>query len=383
MALPYISDLQLFVALLASAACIVAWLGLAALAHDRRRRAVPVRIHVAGSRGKTTTTRLIGAALRETGRRVLVKTTGTDPMLILPDGSERSWPRWGPPSISEQVRFFREARRQQADAVVLESMAIEPEYLWASEEYLVRATHAVITNVRPDHAEVVGTHPLAAAHAMSLVIPTGTRLFVSDEAAVDPIMDRAARRRCDVSVVPATGVHHDVANSALALAVCADLGIPAEVAARGFLNAGKDPGAFTVTEGSAGGRPFRFANAFSCNDTLSLEQLWRENPSPVESVILLNGRNDRPERTRDFLHCLAGLSPTAPIYVTGHVPHRWAKAAGIDAGRIRRLRATDAGRALAELAAAAPDGATIWGVGNYSRLGRDIVQLLRTEGRPC
>ena len=55
----------------------------------------------------------------------------------------------------------------------------------------------------------------------------------------------------------------------------------------------------------------------------------------------------------------------------------------IDAGRIRRLRATDAGRALAELAAAAPDGATIWGVGNYSRLGRDIVQLLRTEGRPC
>src|SRR5690606_31475311 len=192
MALPYISELHIFVALLVSTGCFITWLGLAALAHDRRRRTVPVRIHVAGSRGKTTVTRLIGAALRQSGLRVLVKTTGTDPLLILPDGTERSWPRWGPPSISEQVRFFREARRQRADAVVLESMAIEPEYLWASEHYLVRATHAVITNVRPDHAEVVGTHPLAAANAMSLVIPRGAKLFLAEEAAVAPITGRAA-----------------------------------------------------------------------------------------------------------------------------------------------------------------------------------------------
>ena len=166
MTLPFISDLRLFLALLVCAGGIVAWLWLAAFAHTRCRRAVPLRVHVAGSRGKTTVARLIGAALRADGRRVLVKTTGTDPVLILPDGSERDWPRWGPPSISEQTRFFREARRLKVEAVVLESMAIEPEYLWASENYLVRATHTVITNARPDHAEVVGKHPLAAAHAM-------------------------------------------------------------------------------------------------------------------------------------------------------------------------------------------------------------------------
>ncbi|MVA99040.1 poly-gamma-glutamate synthase PgsB [Nitratireductor sp. CAU 1489] len=383
MTLPYISDLRLFLALLSGAAGIVAWLGLAAFAHARRRDAMPIRVHVAGSRGKTTVTRLIGAALRAEGRRVLVKTTGTDPVLILPDGSERDWPRWGPPSISEQTRFFREAQRLKADAVVLESMAIEPEYLWASENYLVRATHTLITNARPDHAEVVGTHPLAAAHAMSLVVPNRARLLVSDEIAGGPIHARATRRKCAVTVVSTAALRHDDANRAMALALCATLGISDSTARAGFDKAGADRGTFFVARGALEGRPFRFASAFSCNDTRSLEQLWHETPSPGVPVILFNARHDRPERTRAFLACLARLAPSGEIYLSGFVPRRWTRAAGLADARVHRLATGNARRALATLAAAAPVGATIWGIGNYSRLGRDIVRLLRTETTPC
>src|SRR5690606_29407970 len=117
MVLPYISETGLFLSLLAVTILVTSWLAVAASIHRRRCVAVPVRIHVAGSRGKTTTARLIGAALRAAGRRVLVKTTGTDPILIGPDGSESPWRRWTPPGISEQIRFFRHANRIGADAV--------------------------------------------------------------------------------------------------------------------------------------------------------------------------------------------------------------------------------------------------------------------------
>jgi poly-gamma-glutamate synthase PgsB/CapB len=383
MTLPYISDLQLFLSVLAAMVAVTAWLGIAALLHDRCRRSVPLRIHVAGSRGKTTTARLIGSALRADGRKVLVKTTGTDPVLILPDGSERPWRRWGPPSIAEQVRFFREARRRGVDAVVLESMAIEPEYLWASEEYLVRATHTVITNVRPDHVEVVGTDPRAAAHAMSLVLPQGGKVFLSGEAAVEEILDRAGRRSCRVATIASADRHHDDVNRALALAVCTSVGIGEDIGRAGFERAGSDAGAFVIAQAIAGGRTFRFANAFSCNDPESFERLWSEVASGEAPVVLFNLRDDRPERTKAFLHHLAKLRPMPRIFTTGFIPTRWVRAAGLDLDRVGRLRTGSARKALETLAAAAPDGSLIWGVGNYSRLGRDITAILRAEGRPC
>ena len=101
----HLSDARLFaVALVALAGCVL-WQGIVAWRHRRLLRAIPVRIHVAGTRGKSTTTRLIAAALRAGGRRVVAKTTGSEPRLILPDGRDEIWPRRGPATIREQMRF--------------------------------------------------------------------------------------------------------------------------------------------------------------------------------------------------------------------------------------------------------------------------------------
>src|SRR6266568_5314244 len=178
----HVPEARLFaIAFVALAACVL-WMGLAAWRHRRHLRAVPVRVHVAGTRGKSTTTRLIAAGLRAGGRKVLAKTTGSEPRLILPDGSETTWARRGPAAVREQTRLFAKASRLGVDTVVAECMAIRPEFIWASEEHLVQATTAVITNVRPDHFEDIGNDSNAAANAARWVVPAKGQLVVAAEA---------------------------------------------------------------------------------------------------------------------------------------------------------------------------------------------------------
>ena len=63
-------------------------------AHCRRLKAVPIRILVNGTRGKSTVTRLIAAGLAAGGLRVYAKTTGSAARIILPDLRERNKKTW-------------------------------------------------------------------------------------------------------------------------------------------------------------------------------------------------------------------------------------------------------------------------------------------------
>src|SRR3954471_10732401 len=89
----HVSDARLFAIALATFVACLLGMWLSARRHRVHMRGVPVRIHVGGTRGKSTTTRLIATGLRAGGVRVLAKTTGSEPRLILPDGSETTWPR--------------------------------------------------------------------------------------------------------------------------------------------------------------------------------------------------------------------------------------------------------------------------------------------------
>src|SRR5512147_1798606 len=105
--------------------------------HDRNIARIPVRVHVNGTRGKSSVTRLIAGGLRASGRRTFAKTTGTMARMILPDGSETDVFRVGRPNIIEQTRIVRRAQEERADVLVIECMAVAPELQPLTERRLI------------------------------------------------------------------------------------------------------------------------------------------------------------------------------------------------------------------------------------------------------
>lgn len=380
----HIGDARLFLLALGCLLIALVWLGVAASLHRRNLRAVPIRIHVAGARGKSTVTRMIAAGLRSPGLRVIAKATGSEPRLILPDGSEEAWPRRGPASVREQMRFMARAAREGARAVVVECMAVRPEFIWASEAHLVRATLSVITNARPDHFEELGAAPQAMEQALAFVIPAGGRLILSSEAATPHMLALAKERGCAVTIAPTNGCDPPETNRRLALAACEALGVDPKAAAQGIDDAGEDPGQFFMQNMTLEGASFQFINAFACNDVASLEALWTGRRSQAPATVLLNARRDRPLRTQHFLEFLATRNPRPRLYVTGDpLAIRLARRAGFPTRDVSALKARDAKATFRELAAdAGPDG-EVWGVGNYQGAGRELIACARQTAQPC
>ena len=83
-------------------------------------------VHVNGTRGKSSVSRMIEAGLRAGGLRVFCKTTGTDPMMIDVEGREEPVLRRGRANIREQIAILRRAAAQNADVLVIECMAVLP-----------------------------------------------------------------------------------------------------------------------------------------------------------------------------------------------------------------------------------------------------------------
>jgi len=125
--------------------------------HHTYRKKIPLLIHINGTRGKSSVTRLIAAGLREGGKRTIAKTTGSAPRIILENGSEIPIQRPRGPNIREQVKICKFAAKRSAEALVLECMAVMPEYQWVTEHKIVRSDIGVITNIRLDHLVCHGT----------------------------------------------------------------------------------------------------------------------------------------------------------------------------------------------------------------------------------
>src|SRR6185503_7203186 len=107
---------------------------------QRRLGRIPIRIHVNGSRGKSSVTRLIGAVMRATGKVMVTKTIGTAARFILPDGHEVPIFRPGRANIIEQLKVVKKAHELGAEVLVAECMAVTPEYIQILQDRTIRGT---------------------------------------------------------------------------------------------------------------------------------------------------------------------------------------------------------------------------------------------------
>lgn len=284
------------------------------LIHQRVLKAIPLRIHVNGTRGKSSVTRLIAAGLRAGGLRTFAKTTGTAPRVISSDGKDRVIHRLRSASIGEQVRLLRYFAREKPDAVVMECMAVQPQYQWISEQQMIRAHIGVITNVRPDHLEVMGPTLEDVARSLGNTIPFQGTLVTCQED--QPVLEEIARKRqtkvivADEQAVSEEELHsfaylEHAQNVALSLAVCQAAGITREVALEGMRQVQPDLGALVARDINLGRGPLLFVNGMAANDPISTLHIWnfvsQRYPSTGGTCVFLNTREDRPSRTKQLL----------------------------------------------------------------------------------
>ncbi|MDR7468440.1 MAG: poly-gamma-glutamate synthase PgsB [Armatimonadota bacterium] len=345
-------------------------------AYRRTLRRIRWRVHVNGTRGKSTVTRLIAAGLRAGGLRVVAKTTGSAARIICEDGAEMAVRRPGGATISEQRRFVRWAAARGVDAIVVECMAVRPEYQRVSEDYLIQAHVGVITNVRLDHGEDLDPTPAAVARGFAEAVPRRGVVVTLPSPHLEIIARSAARRRCRLVVVPPVASENDPfpENVALALEVCRQLGVDADVALVGMRAMRPDPGAAGVYAIRLAGWAVTCVNAFAANDPESTRLILQRLGTPLDRpvVVVYNHRADRPARAVFFTHFFVDLAPAHVLLVGGHakaLARRWA------ARRIP-VRVVPAARPEEVMGVARMLGArTVIGVGNIAGMGMRLVRL--------
>lgn len=343
------------------------------------REKIPLRVHVHGTRGKSSTVRGCAQLLREQGLAVLAKTTGDAAEYILPDGRVEAVRRIGPARIREHVATLRKAARLGADVVVAEGMALAPENVWQSENIL-RATHAIITNTRPDHAECMGSGRNGVIRTLGLMIPEHRELFTTAEEGVLQLAKLATQKHCSVTMVgfPESCRQPDCLASAAAGALLAEGRVPLWY----DFSAEKGPewAAFLWRD-----TPLRFLDLFSTNDVESSALLWKQQQRDPDwlRVVLLATRADRPLRTRDLLNwLLAGEDFDLLVAQGGHAGYVWLRAGR--GGRLLPLTPwRKPGLVMRKLRTAAATrgkkGVELIGLGNSHGMGKKWRNMLQRE----
>jgi len=339
-------------------------------------------IHVNGTRGKSTVSRLIDAGLRAGGLKVYCKTTGTDPMVIDVSGEESPLRRRGKANIKEQIRILRTAADSGAQVLVVECMAVLPEYQWTSQHRILRADLGVITNVRRDHTDVMGTTPEEVCSSLCNTVPMGGTLFTSDLRSRERLRqaaEAAGSRFVFAEPDEAPEALDFPENVALALAVCRACGVDEHTALAGMRGYKADPYRLSLHRmGNA-----VFIGGLSINDMESILLVWQKlscrqdlvrtaDGQPRRFIVIVNNRPDRGSRTEDMLLTVKKLQPDE-VWLLG-------AGRGYFRHRVMKTIPVVSASAVQQLPFAEDPDALYYAIGNLAGQGRDLMQRIREEG---
>ncbi len=367
--------------------------------HLRNLKAIPLRIHVNGTRGKSSVTRLITAGLRAGGKMALGKTTGTAPHVILENGAETQIYRPGSANIIEQVKFISKARERRAQVVVVECMALQPVFQWLTEHKIIRAQKGVITNIRSDHMDVMGTSLEEITDALSNTIPFHAKFFTAENKPelLKQLNDICQKRNTEFI----TAHEDDVAwaemkgfsyiehreNVALALKVCEDCGVDRETALAGMIQAIPDPGVLRMYHIRFFNKDIQFVNAFAANDADSTVLIWNRLTEGLEAdrkkIVLLNSRADRIQRSEQMGVLIAKDLPADTYFLAGDFTKAIEDEAvrlGLPEEKIENVGTTSVSNIFEKVLEYTPERSMVFAIGNIGGMGQEIVDFFKHRG---
>ncbi len=367
--------------------------GIEYFRHKQVLAALPLRIHINGTRGKSSVTRLVAAGLRAGGLKTYAKTTGTAPRVIDPEGKDRIIHRLRSPSIGEQVRLLKYFAQDKPDAVVLECMAVQPQYQWVAEQEMVRSHIGVITNVRPDHVDEMGHTLTDIASSLSNTIPRQGILITGDETVSNVFDVVSTKRETRLVTVDESKIGEEILdqfsymehpqNVALALEVCKQAGVERSVALDGMVNVSPDLGALIAWKLDYQDRSVSFINGMAANDPVSTLTIWnytaRRFSWKGKSCVFLNTREDRRTRSRQLLslimeeikpdHCIIRGDNLEKMY--SHLKHYSPNT------NITWIHSQDSVKTVSDVFAKLPDDSLVYAMGNQVGFGQELVDHIK------
>ena len=305
------------------------------MAQKRNVEKIPIRVNINGIRGKSTVTRLITSILTEAGYKTVGKTTGTAARMIywFQDDEDIIVRQPQGANIGEQLKVLQKAADLNAEALVCECMAVNPDYQKVFQFRMLEANIVVIVNVLEDHLDVMGPTLDQIAQAFGATIPYNGFLITIDCAYTNYFKQIAKERNTKVIIADNSKITDEYLakfdymifpdNASLALAVGEALGIDEETCFKGMLNAHPDPGAMRITRIGDENLNCTFVNGFTANDPQSTVNIWERvkelEYNTADPIVIMNCREDRVDRTEIFVSDVFPKIQTHTLVAIGEV----------------------------------------------------------------
>ena len=305
------------------------------MAQKRNVEKIPIRVNINGIRGKSTVTRLITSILTEAGYKTVGKTTGTAARMIywFQDDEDIIVRQPQGANIGEQLKVLQKAADLNAEALVCECMAVNPDYQKVFQFRMLEANIVVIVNVLEDHLDVMGPTLDQIAQAFGATIPYNGFLITIDCAYTNYFKQIAKERNTKVIIADNSKITDEYLakfdymifpdNASLALAVGEALGIDEETCFKGMLNAHPDPGAMRITRIGDENLNCTFVKGFAANDPQSTVNIWERvkelEYNTEDPIVIMNCREDRVDRTEIFVSDVFPKIQTHTLVAIGEV----------------------------------------------------------------
>ena len=256
------------------------------------------------------------------------------PRIIDKNGRDIAIHRLRSASIGEQVRLIRRFAKENIDILIIECMAVQPQYQWIAEHKMIKSTVSVITNIRPDHLDEMGSTMSDIAYSLSNTIPYNGSLITAERDYCSELEEVSSKRNTTINIVDGNDITDEYLNKfpylehadniAVALEVCKGLGVNSQVALDGMIKTHPDPGALVIWDLLFGKNKNQFVSAFAANDPKSTLQIWNLLSNRIQSYnscVFLNTRSDRMYRTNQLINLvLKEMNPDLFIIKGNNIP---------------------------------------------------------------